>query len=88
VVAVNEGGPASIVVDGETGRLCEPDPGMIAPALLQLADSSAWRAKLGRRGLEAAQARTWEASMTQLAEGYDRVTEAAVEPPVRLVTAA
>ena len=88
VVAVNEGGPASIVVDGETGRLCEPDPGMIAAALLQLADSPAWRAKLGHRGLEAAQARTWEASMTQLAEGYDRVTEAAVEPPVRLVTAA
>jgi glycosyltransferase involved in cell wall biosynthesis/predicted metal-dependent phosphoesterase TrpH len=88
VVAVNEGGPASIVVDGETGRLCEPDPGVIAAALLQLADSPAWRAKLGRRGLEAAQARTWEASMAQLAEGYDRVTEAAVEPPVRLVTAA
>ena len=27
VVAVDEGGPASIVIDGETGRLCEPDPG-------------------------------------------------------------
>ena len=26
-VAVDEGGPSSIVVDGETGRLCEPDAG-------------------------------------------------------------
>jgi glycosyltransferase involved in cell wall biosynthesis/predicted metal-dependent phosphoesterase TrpH len=88
VVAVNEGGPASIVVDGETGRLCEPDPGMIAAALLQLADSPAWRAKLGRQGLEAARARTWEASMTQLAEGYDRVIEPVDEPRISLVRAA
>jgi glycosyltransferase involved in cell wall biosynthesis/predicted metal-dependent phosphoesterase TrpH len=88
VVAVNEGGPASIVVDGETGRLCEPDPGMIAAALLQLADSPAWRVKLGRRGLEAARARTWERSMTQLAEGYDRVIEPTDEPRISLVRAA
>ena len=72
VVAVDEGGPTSIVVDGETGRLCEPDPAMIAAALLQLADAPAWRAKLGRQGLAAARARTWDAAMAQLAEGYDR----------------
>jgi glycosyltransferase involved in cell wall biosynthesis len=88
VVAVNEGGPASIVVDGETGRLCEPDPSMIAAALLQLADAPAWRAKLGRQSLEAARARTWEASMTELADGYDRVIEPAAEPRIRLVRAA
>ena len=63
VVAVDEGGPTSIVVDGETGRLCEPDPELIAAALLQLADAPAYRAKLGRQGLAAARARTWEAAM-------------------------
>jgi glycosyltransferase involved in cell wall biosynthesis/predicted metal-dependent phosphoesterase TrpH len=88
VVAVDEGGPASIVVDGETGRLCEPDAAMLAAAVLQLADSPAWRAKLGRQGLSAAQARTWEAAMTQLADGYDRVTEPQEEPRIRLVRAA
>jgi glycosyltransferase involved in cell wall biosynthesis len=76
------------VVDGETGRLCEPDAAMLAAAVLQLADSPAWRAKLGRQGLSAAQARTWEAAMTQLADGYDRVTEPQEEPRIRLVRAA
>jgi glycosyltransferase involved in cell wall biosynthesis/predicted metal-dependent phosphoesterase TrpH len=87
-VAVDEGGPSSIVVDGETGRLCEPDAGMLAAAILQLAGSPAWRAKLGRQAREAALARTWEASMMQLAEGYDRVRQPVEEPRIKLVRAA
>jgi glycosyltransferase involved in cell wall biosynthesis len=87
-VAVDEGGPSSIVVDGETGRLCEPEPAMLAAAILQLADSPAWRAKLGRQAREAARGRTWEASMLQLADGYDRVTEPAEQPRIKLVRAA
>jgi glycosyltransferase involved in cell wall biosynthesis/predicted metal-dependent phosphoesterase TrpH len=88
VVAVDEGGPSSIVVDGETGRLCDPDAAMLAAALLQLADSPAWRAKLGRQARDAARARTWEAAMRQLADGYDRVTAPAEEPRIKLVRAA
>jgi glycosyltransferase involved in cell wall biosynthesis/predicted metal-dependent phosphoesterase TrpH len=88
VVAVDEGGPSSIVVDGETGRLCDPEPAMLAAAILQLADSPAWRAKLGRQGRDAARARTWEASMVQLADGYDRVTEPPDEPRIKLLRAA
>jgi glycosyltransferase involved in cell wall biosynthesis len=76
------------VVDGETGRLCEPDARMLAAAILQLADSPAWRAKIGRQGREAALARTWEASMAQLADGYDRALEPAEEPRIKLVRAA
>jgi Glycosyltransferase len=87
-VAVDEGGPSSIVVDGETGRLCEPDPGMLSAAILQLADSPAWRAKLGRQALDAARARTWEAAMTQLADGYDWVIEPADQPRIHLAEAA
>jgi glycosyltransferase involved in cell wall biosynthesis/predicted metal-dependent phosphoesterase TrpH len=87
-VAVDEGGPSSIVVDGETGRLCEPDPAMLAAAILQLSDSPAWRTKLGRQARVAARERTWEASMRQLADGYDRVTEPAEEPRIKLVRAA
>jgi glycosyltransferase involved in cell wall biosynthesis/predicted metal-dependent phosphoesterase TrpH len=88
VVAVAEGGPASIVVEGETGRLCEADPGILAAAVQQLADSPAWRAKLGRQGLEAARARTWEVALAQLADGYDLVTQPAEEPRIKLVRAA
>ena len=70
VVAVDEGGPSSIVVDGETGRLCEPDAAMLAAAVLQLADSPAWRAKLGRASAaRRARARTWEASMLAARRG-------------------
>jgi glycosyltransferase involved in cell wall biosynthesis len=87
-VAVDEGGPSSIVVDGETGRLCDADPAMLAAAILQLADSPAWRAKLGRQAMESARARTWEAAMMQLADGYDRVIEPADQPRIKLVRAA
>jgi glycosyltransferase involved in cell wall biosynthesis len=82
VVAVNEGGPASIVQDGFTGRLCEPDPAAISAALLQMAGAPTWRAKLGRQGLAAARARTWEGSMAELAAGYDRLHEIPVAEPV------
>ena len=87
-VAIDEGGPASIVEDGETGRLCEPDAGMLAAAVLQMADSPAWRAKLGRQGLEAARARTWQAAMAQLADGYDRIAEPAEAPAMHIIRAA
>jgi hypothetical protein len=56
--------------------------------VLQLTDSPAWRAKLGRQGLEAARARTWQAAMNQLAEGYDRASEPAREPAIHIVRAA
>jgi glycosyltransferase involved in cell wall biosynthesis/predicted metal-dependent phosphoesterase TrpH len=69
-VAVAEGGPTSIVIDGETGRLCEPDPEMLAAAVLQLADAPTWRGKLGRQAVVAARSRTWEAAMGELADGY------------------
>ncbi len=85
---MDDGGPSSIIVDGETGRLCDADPGMLAAAILQLADSPAWRAKLGRQALEAARSRTWEAAMMQLADGYDRVIEPADQPRIKLLRAA
>jgi glycosyltransferase involved in cell wall biosynthesis len=66
------------VLDGETGRLCEPDAGMIAAALLQIADAPAWRSKLSRQAVAAARARTWEAALGELAAGYDALTETAV----------
>jgi glycosyltransferase involved in cell wall biosynthesis/predicted metal-dependent phosphoesterase TrpH len=71
VVAVDEGGPASIVRDGETGRLCPPDAQAIAAAVTQIAGAPAYRAKLAAQGLAAARSRTWEQAMEQLAAGYD-----------------
>jgi len=77
VVAVAEGGPATLIENRHTGLLCCPDPDHLAGALLQLASSPLLRRRLGAAAEQAAQARSWERSMEQLAAGYRRVLGAA-----------
>jgi glycosyltransferase involved in cell wall biosynthesis/predicted metal-dependent phosphoesterase TrpH len=72
VVAVAEGGPASLVENRHTGMLCQPDPDHIAGAVLQLAASPLLRRHLGASAVRAARARSWEQAMGQLADGYRR----------------
>ncbi len=72
VVAVSEGGPASLVENRHTGILCRPDADHIAGALLQLASSPALRRRLGEAGRRAAEARSWERALEQLGAGYRR----------------
>jgi alpha-1,3/alpha-1,6-mannosyltransferase len=50
VVAVQTGGPAETVVDGETGFLCAPTPDAFADALARLVTDPACAARLGRAG--------------------------------------
>jgi glycosyltransferase involved in cell wall biosynthesis/predicted metal-dependent phosphoesterase TrpH len=76
VVAVEEGGPASLIANGVTGLLCGPDPDRLAGAVLQLAASPRLRMRLGRAGLTAATARSWPRAMEQLAAGYRGATAA------------
>jgi glycosyltransferase involved in cell wall biosynthesis len=72
VVAVDAGGPSSLVRDGRTGRLCPPDPAALADAVLELADSPSLRERLARHALNAARARSWESALAELAAGYGR----------------
>ncbi len=72
VVAIGLGGPASLVEDRRTGWLCAAEPEQLAAAVAQLAASRFLRARLGAAGREAARERSWEASLAQLAAGYDR----------------
>ena len=72
VVAVNEGGPASLIEDRHTGWLCAPDAGQLAAAVAQLAASSFLRERISRAAIESVRGRTWEVAMAQLAQGYDR----------------
>jgi glycosyltransferase involved in cell wall biosynthesis/predicted metal-dependent phosphoesterase TrpH len=72
VVAVAEGGPASLVENRHTGMLCQPDPDHIAGAVLQLAASPLLRRHLGASAVRAARARSWEGAMEQLGGGYER----------------
>ncbi|HKT83096.1 MAG TPA: glycosyltransferase, partial [Solirubrobacterales bacterium] len=82
VVAVAEGGPASLVENRHTGMLCQADADHIAGTLLQLAASPLLRRHLGSSAARAARERSWERAMEQLAEGYRRALD--VESPIRL----
>jgi glycosyltransferase involved in cell wall biosynthesis/predicted metal-dependent phosphoesterase TrpH len=72
VVAVSEGGPASLIENRHTGILCRPDADHIGGALLQLASSPALRRRLGEAARRAAESRSWERALEQLAAGYGR----------------
>ncbi|HET7483780.1 MAG TPA: glycosyltransferase [Solirubrobacterales bacterium] len=84
VVAVAEGGPASLVENRHTGMLCQPDPDHIAGAVLQLAASPLLRRHLGASALRATRERSWGRAMEQLAAGYNRVVPApSADGPIR-----
>ncbi len=72
VVAVAEGGPASLVENRHTGMLCQADADHIAGTVLQLAASPLLRRHLGASAVRAARERSWERAMEQLAGGYRR----------------
>ena len=70
VIAVNEGGPASLIRDGETGMLTDASPEAMAAALLAVTSTPLLAERLRRSALAAVSERTWDGSMAQLAAGY------------------
>jgi glycosyltransferase involved in cell wall biosynthesis/predicted metal-dependent phosphoesterase TrpH len=72
VVAVAEGGPLSLIRDGQTGWLCPPDAESLAGAVCHLAASTFLRERLARAALTEVRRHTWEAAFEQLASGYER----------------
>ena len=70
VVAVGEGGPASLITHGETGLLTEADADALAHSLLELAHAPFLQERLRKTALAAVRERTWEASLERLAAGY------------------
>ena len=70
VVAVAEGGPLSLIADGETGMLAAPTPEALSAALLSVVRTPELRNRLRKTALATVQERTWEASLRQLASGY------------------
>jgi glycosyltransferase involved in cell wall biosynthesis/predicted metal-dependent phosphoesterase TrpH len=84
VVAVAEGGPASLIENRHTGMLCGPDPEHIAGTVLQLASSPLLRRRIGASAARAARGRSWERALEQLAAGYRRaLAPAAEQAPAR-----
>jgi glycosyltransferase involved in cell wall biosynthesis/predicted metal-dependent phosphoesterase TrpH len=76
VVAVDQGGPASLIRDRHTGWLCEASPEQLASAVAQLAASPFLRRRLASAALAEVRGRTWEAALAQLAAGYERTLAA------------
>jgi len=70
VVAVDEGGPASLIQHRRTGWLCRPEADSLATAVAELAASSFLRQKLAGRGLDVVRLRSWDACFEQLAIGW------------------
>jgi glycosyltransferase involved in cell wall biosynthesis/predicted metal-dependent phosphoesterase TrpH len=79
VVAIAEGGPASLIENRHTGMLCGPDPDHLAGAVLQLASSPLLRRHLGASAARAARGRSWQRALEQLASGYAQVLAGGVE---------
>ncbi len=70
VLAVDEGGPASLICTGETGLLTPADPDALCAALLELAHTPLLRERLRKTALAVVARRTWESSLERLAVGY------------------
>jgi len=83
VVAVDEGGPRSIVRDGETGLLRPAEPEALAEAVLAVTAGDALAGRLRRGGLRAIEDRTWAASLGRLADGYRAARRAGDERDAR-----
>ena len=76
VIAVAEGGPATLIENNHTGILCQADADHLAGAMMRLASSPLLRRRLGASGVSAAHGRSWERSLEQLAAGYGRAVGA------------
>ena len=85
VIAVAEGGPASLIENRHNGMLCRPDADHIAGTLLLLANSPLQRRHLGASAVRAARRRSWQRALEQLADGYSRVLAPAGEQAVARV---
>ncbi len=72
VVAVAEGGPTSLIEDGETGLLVPAAAQSLAEAVHQVVDGPLLAERLRRAALQSVRTRTWEAALGRLADGYHR----------------
>ncbi|MFZ0090360.1 MAG: glycosyltransferase [Solirubrobacteraceae bacterium] len=80
VVAVNEGGPASLIAHGESGLLAPAQADALAESLLTLVQTPRLSDRVRTTALAAVQARTWEASLRQLGAGYRSALRRAAAP--------
>ncbi len=75
-IGFRAGGVQDVVLDGETGVLCDPtSPTEWLAAIAQLSSDTTLRRQLGRRAREVAEGRTWHAVFDRLLGEYQEITE-------------
>ena len=70
VVAVDRGGPASLIEHGETGLLASPEVNALADAVVAVLTTPSLTEHIGRAALTAVRGRSWEAALDRLATAY------------------
>ena len=70
VVAVDRGGPASLIEHGETGLLAPPEVNALADAVVAVTSTPLLAERIGRAALSAVRGRSWEAALDRLATAY------------------
>jgi glycosyltransferase involved in cell wall biosynthesis len=70
VVAVDRGGPASLIEHGETGLLAPPEVSALADAVLTVTGTALLSERIGHAALAAVQGRSWDAALDRLATAY------------------
>jgi glycosyltransferase involved in cell wall biosynthesis len=70
VVAVERGGPASLIEHRETGLLAPPDVSDLAAAVVAVTSTPPLSERISRAALAAVRGRSWEASLDRLAAAY------------------
>jgi glycosyltransferase involved in cell wall biosynthesis/predicted metal-dependent phosphoesterase TrpH len=83
VVAVDQGGPASLITAGETGLLAPARPEALAQVVLGLVHTPLLCERLRKSALAAVRERTWESSLQRLGAGYGSALRSPAHSAVR-----
>jgi glycosyltransferase involved in cell wall biosynthesis len=75
VVAVDRGGPASLIEHSKSGLLAQPDAPTLADSVVSLVRDRALRERVRRGGLASARDHTWDAALDRLSAGYRMTLE-------------
>jgi len=81
IIAVAQGGPTELLIDGRTGVLCPPDPRQLGAATARIAASPRLGLRLADAARRSVRERTWARALNQLADGY----VAALEEPATMI---
>lgn len=66
ITCADSGGPAELVADNVTGKVCSPRPQDLALALREIMEDVALAERLGQAGLDQASRMTWPAALKRL----------------------